>query len=42
MKKVVVFFKNGNNLDLILKSYQNLKTHFGFQIIPVYIRDIAY
>lgn len=42
MKKVVVLFKNGNNLDLILKSYQNLKTHFGFQIIPVYIRDIAY
>lgn len=42
MKKVVVLLKNGNNLDLILKSYINLKNRFDFEIVPVYIRDIAY
>lgn len=42
MKKVVILLKNGNDLDLIFKSYVNLKTHFGFDIIPIYIRDIAY
>lgn len=42
MKKVVILLKNGNNLDLILKSYLHLKTHFGFNIVPIYIRDIAY
>lgn len=42
MKKVVILLKNGNDLDLIFKSYINLKTHFGFDIVPIYIRDIAY
>ncbi|MGL5545055.1 MAG: hypothetical protein ACRDB6_08115 [Cetobacterium sp.] len=42
MKKVVLLLKNGNNLDLILKSYEHLKAHFGFQLVPLYIRDIAY
>lgn len=42
MKKVVILLKNGNDLDLIFKSYLHLKTHFGFDIVPMYIRDIAY
>ena len=42
MKKVVVLLKNGNDLNLILKSFLYLKTHFGFEIVPIYIRDIAY
>ncbi|MGL5277780.1 MAG: hypothetical protein ACRC8M_01685, partial [Cetobacterium sp.] len=42
MKKVVILLKNGNDLDLIFKSYIHLKTHFGFDIVPMYIRDIAY
>lgn len=42
MKKVVVLLKNGNDLDLILKSYLYLNAHFEFEIVPIYIRDIAY
>ncbi|MDX8335997.1 hypothetical protein [Candidatus Cetobacterium colombiensis] len=42
MKKVVVLLKNGNDLDLILKSYMALKNLFKFEIVPIYIRDIAY
>ncbi|MGL5934653.1 MAG: hypothetical protein ACRCZI_03405 [Cetobacterium sp.] len=42
MKKVVVLLKNGSDLDLILKSYAYLRSHFGFEIVPLYIRDIAY
>lgn len=42
MKKVVVLLKNGNDLDLILKSFLYLKTHFEFEIVPIYVRDIAY
>lgn len=42
MKKVVILLKNGNDLDLIFKSYIHLKSHFGFDIVPIYIRDIAY
>ncbi|MGL5056530.1 MAG: hypothetical protein ACRC6A_04050 [Fusobacteriaceae bacterium] len=42
MKKVIVLFKNENNLDLILKSYLHLKNNFGFEILPIYIKDVAY
>lgn len=42
MKKALVMFRNGSDLDLILKSYKNLNHFFGFKIIPIYIKDIAY
>ncbi|MGL6168880.1 MAG: hypothetical protein ACRC0Y_11390 [Fusobacteriaceae bacterium] len=42
MKKVIVLLKNENDLDLIFKSYQNLKNNFGFEILPIYIKDVAY
>ena len=42
MKKVLVLFKNNADLDLIVKSYLCLKKDFGFDIVPLYVRDITY
>ncbi|WP_297598987.1 hypothetical protein [uncultured Cetobacterium sp.] len=42
MKKVLVLFKNNTDLNLTIKSYLCLKKKFGFNIIPLYIRDITY
>ncbi|MEG0068831.1 hypothetical protein [Cetobacterium sp.] len=42
MKKVLVLFKNNADLDLIMKSYLCLKKNFGFDIVPLYVRDITY
>lgn len=42
MKKALVMFRNGSDLDLILESYKNLNHFFGFKIIPIYVKDIGY
>ena len=42
MKKTLVMFKNGSDLDLILDSYKNLNHLYGFKIVPIYIKNIAY
>lgn len=40
MKKALVIFKSGDNLDLIIESCLSLKKEFGFEIIPVYALNV--
>lgn len=40
MKKALVIFKNGDNLNLIIESCLSLKKEFGFEITPVYALDV--
>ncbi|WP_432205242.1 hypothetical protein ACQ9ZF_10475 (plasmid) [Cetobacterium somerae] len=40
MKKALVIFKNGDNLDLIIESCLSLKKEFGFEITPVYALNV--
>ena len=40
MKKALVIFKSGDNLDLIIESCLTLKKEFGFDITPVYALNV--
>ncbi|MCQ8212942.1 hypothetical protein NON08_10455 [Cetobacterium somerae] len=40
MKKALVIFKSGDNLDLIIESCLSLKKEFGFEITPVYALNV--
>ncbi len=40
MKKALVIFKSGDNLNLIIESCLSLKKEFGFEITPVYALNV--
>ena len=40
MKKALVVFKNGDNIDLIIESCLTLKKEYGFDINPVYSLNV--
>lgn len=42
MKKVLILFRNGCDIDLLLKSYKNLNHSFGFEMVPLFVNDISY
>ena len=40
MKKALVIFKSGDDLNLIIESCLSLKKEFGFEITPVYALNV--